>query len=400
MMGYQLLKKLYYKDKIDYEQEYQQRFTSASTIHVDFEIHNNSAFFQITPEISFKAMNILSEDKVIYKVCKKLPRAALDWYEKNCLIEEIMLTNKIEGVHSTRQEIGEVLENLEKEDRKNRFKGLVQKYSMLMSNQKNSVKTCQDIRKIYDDLALEEIAENNPNQKPDGVIFRRDPVSVYSDTDREIHRGVYPEKKIIEDMEKALSFLDRSDVHMLFKTSVFHYLFGYIHPFYDGNGRTSRFISSVLLSRCLEPIMGYRLSYTIKEKINSYYKAFEYCNDPKNKGDLTPFVDMFLDIIYESMKQLEKTLLKRATDLKELLEQFEVIFPESKDDTLNGVYFLMVQAALFSEDGITLDTMKSVSKLSYGTLRKRLNKIDECGCLKVKKCGKANHYMLDLDKLS
>ena len=31
--------------------------------------------------------------------------------------------------------------------------------------------------------------------------------------------------------------------------------------------------------------MGYRLSYTIKENINRYYKSFRIVNDKKNKGD-------------------------------------------------------------------------------------------------------------------
>lgn len=84
-------------------------------------------------------------------------------------------------------------------------------------------------------------------------------------------------------MNKALAILNDKSIECVFRISIFHYLFGYIHPFYDGNGRTSRFISSYLLSKEFESIIGYRMSYSIKENINDYYKAFKVCNDPKNK---------------------------------------------------------------------------------------------------------------------
>ena len=62
-----------------------------------------------------------------------------------------------------------------------------------------------------------------------------------------IHSGIYPEEKLNEAMTAALDFLNDDNIDILIRISAFHYLFGYIHPFYDGNGRTSRFISSHLL---------------------------------------------------------------------------------------------------------------------------------------------------------
>ena len=42
----------------------------------------------------------------------QLPDIAKEQYSRKCLIDEIVLTNKIEGVHSSRKEIGEVLDML------------------------------------------------------------------------------------------------------------------------------------------------------------------------------------------------------------------------------------------------------------------------------------------------
>ena len=74
------------------------------------------------------------------------------------------------------------------------------------------------------------------------------------------------EKTIKAAVDSALA-QTYENIEILIRISIFHYLIGYIHPFYNGNGRLSRFVSSYLLSRDLEPLLSYRLSYTIKENI-------------------------------------------------------------------------------------------------------------------------------------
>lgn len=173
----------------------------------------------------------------------------------------------------------------------------------MIENESISFERPEGIRKIYDDIFGNEI-----NDLPDGKIFRKESVSVHSSAGKEIHRGLYPESKIIEAMSSSLDFLNNNKTDILIRTAVFHYLFGYIHPFYDGSGRTSRFISSYLLSKELTGLIGYRISYTIKGHIKAYYDAFKECNHPDSRGDLTPFLEMFLTVIDISEKQLYEVL--------------------------------------------------------------------------------------------
>lgn len=93
-----------------------------------------------------------------------------------------------------------------------------------------------------------------------------------------------PEEKINLMMTQALNILNDRDIIPILRIAIFHYLFGYIHPFYDGNGRTSRFISSYLLSKELNTLTGFGLSYAIKENISQYYKGFKTVNEKKIKG--------------------------------------------------------------------------------------------------------------------
>ena len=47
-------------------------------------------------------LQIQKIDKQVQLLCKELPRAALRQFAQKCLVDEIVLTNDIEGVNSTR----------------------------------------------------------------------------------------------------------------------------------------------------------------------------------------------------------------------------------------------------------------------------------------------------------
>ena len=88
-----------------------------------------------------------------------------------------------------------------------------------------SIKDSRDVRALYDEMFLSEIIEENPKDAPDGEIFRKDHVDIVDPTQKVIHNGLYPERKIIESMNDAINILNDSDIDPLFRISIFHYLF-------------------------------------------------------------------------------------------------------------------------------------------------------------------------------
>ena len=395
-LEYKSLSKLFYSDKESYEKIYQSRFNNEQTVHLNFEVSGFPAFF--VPDSSFFQIftDIYKTDKSIKALREKLPEKAIDQFALRCLIDEIILTNDIEGVFSSRREINSVLSELKTKSRGKRYSGLVQKYLMLQKDESMSFRTCEDIRNLYNDLVYFEVAEDNPENLPDGKIFRKDSTSVVSATQKEIHRGIYPESNIIETMNKALDILNNDEIPFLFRVSVFHYRCGYIHPFYDGNGRTSRFISSYLLSKEFESIIAYRISFSIKENINEYYQAFKTCNDKHNKGDLTPFIFMFINIIRKSFHLLENALVKRYEQLKHYSDTIQHL-PNGLNEKYVDIYFLLIQASLFSENGISTQEIMEVSRLSRTTITNRLKTLSEDNLIIKKTFGNMRCYSLNLD---
>ena len=403
-MNYVPLNKVYYKSKNDtqkYFDEYESRFNSPDTVKINFHIGEHQAFFMRNYEVMDLAFKIARLDKKVGNLAQGLPGVARSQFSKKCMIDEIVVTNKIEGVHSSRKEISDVLETLEKQSgvkrAENRFKGLVNKYDKLMSRENIKLEKCEDIRNLYDELFLSEVTSDDPKNAPDGKIFRKGPESVYGPTGKELHRGIYPEEKIISCMQDAITFLNDDSVEELFRICVFHYLVEYIHPFYDGNGRMGRFIFSYCISKYLEPLLAYRISEVIKENIKLYYDAFELCNDFRSCGDVTPFLIMQLEMVYKSLIYLEDAL----STLTERLEKYQqIIFslPMAKENNMVNLYYLLVQAALFSERGITANELSNCMNVSVLTVRRMVGKIPEI-YLKKRKLGKAFYYELDLEQV-
>ena len=401
-MEYETLCKLYYKDTDIYKQTYEIRFNSPESFKLDFEIEGNQAFFIQNREMVELMFKILRLDKDIALLCSKLPRKALLQYSRKCLIDEIVLTNDIEGVHSSRKEIGEalfVLENRsEEKKRKTRFAGLVNKYFKLSSGEEVPLSTCEDIRSLYDEIVLKEVREEDPNNIPDGKLFRKDKTSVVSATGKEIHPGMTPESKIIEYMTKALNILNEDGIEKLYRISLFHYMIGYIHPFYDGNGRIARFIFSYCLSCSMEHIWAYRISEAIKENKKDYYKAFEICNDYRNKGDLTPFIIMMLNVVYNSGKELFDSLYKKSI-VWARYEKIAEDFKQAEDHTVRKLYSVLIQAALFSEEGISTIELLDFLNISRSGLKQKLDIVKEQGLLCQDKKGRENFYQKKKKKM-
>ena len=69
--------------------------------------------------------------------------------------------------------------------------------------------------------------------------------------------------------------------HPVQAAALAHYKFVYIHPFYDGNGRTARLLMNLLLMKA-----GYPPVIIRKQERLEYYEHLELAN----QGDIKPFI--------------------------------------------------------------------------------------------------------------
>lgn len=381
-MKYKWLYTIKYSDRNNYPDVYKNRYNSESTYRYDFCVNNSPAFVVLQPELVSLIMNIQTLDKRLYQLQNNLPDMAVSQFARKCLIDEVKQTNDLEGVVSTKREIKDILDN--NRNKNNRHAGIVLKYNLLMQSDSVSLKTCNDIRFLYNELVLDEILQSDAKDIPDGDIFRKDRVYVKDkNTGRIIHEGLYPETAIINTMSSLLTNLNNPDYNPFINIAVFHYMFGYIHPFYDGNGRTDRFISSYLMSKNLEFIVSFRLAYTIKKDINKYYKMFKLTNDPANKGDLTPFSIYFLELIEDSLKELVAYFTEQTEKLNYYFSSLGELDLEKE---YKDIISILIQNDMFGDDdGLSVEALAKALNISTPTIRKRLHYLDELNYLKVTK---------------
>ena len=130
-MDYHILKKYRYTNRNQFESIYSSRYKNELVLHYDFEIHGFPCFSLPTTEILNLTSRIYKLTQTLIYLKSKLPQIALEQYTQTCLVDEVKLTNEIEGVNSTRREIQDIL-NTQSITKKNmRLYGLVQKYNLL-----------------------------------------------------------------------------------------------------------------------------------------------------------------------------------------------------------------------------------------------------------------------------
>ena len=129
--------------------------------------------------------------------------------------------------------------------------------------------------------------------------FRSRPVGVADSEGNILHFGTLPQyvPKLVQEL---LEWTEKSEIHLLIKSCVFHYEFELIHPFADGNGRMGRLWHTLLLSKW-NPIFAWLpIEFIIHDNQSEYYNAINISN---NNGKSTVFIEFMLSVIKQALQE-------------------------------------------------------------------------------------------------
>ena len=363
--------KVFRQRRQDHKQTYRERLACSKVL--DFEIrefnHNEAyAAFYYYPEELVRLFERISEKNLaIQSLLRRVPPIMLRQFGLSCIVDEVQSTSAVEGIHSTQRELKETLESLPNSQH---FSSIIKKYNHLISQEDIPLTTCEDVRRLYEEFAHDEVIRDNPNDKLDGRLFRANTVDIVSSSGKTLHRGLSPEEKIIEAVQFALNFLYDETVPSLVRIAVFHYLFVYIHPFYNGNGRTARFISSYQLSKVYHYLPALRLSLNIKRRRTAYYRLIRDTDSEINCGDLTTFIYGFTKMILSAFEDVESVLERK---LKQL-ERFRAKIPAA-DSLTRLLYDVLLQGCMFFGQGVSMSDLIQLTGKSRNTIKSKLDSL-------------------------
>lgn len=383
-MEYRTLARLFHADRstdsyANHDRLVRQRLEADSTFTTGIGTPLGELFIATPRCVCMLTQKVLLAERRVSAMWRSIP-GVMRWnYIYHAISEELLATNEMEGVRSTRKETEAAVAaarqaRTEGDMEKARFGEFAKLYLNLTNRDVELPKTLEDIRDIYDKIALDEIDDKD---RPDGELFRKGDVEVQGPHGTVIHSGVSSEARISALLAQMMDLARSDTIPFLQRAIASHFLFEYIHPFYDGNGRTGRYLLALYLSHDLTLPTVLSLSRTIAENKNEYYKAFTEAEDKLNSGELTFFVYTILGLIERAQESLIEELgvkidqLDKATVLRDELRREHAL---STNATL--LLYAVMQEELFdTTKSMTLEDAGGDLMLTKQTIRKYVDEL-------------------------
>lgn len=388
-MAYQSLEKLFHMDASN--ERFGNNITLAasrreaeSTFKTNFDISGEELFLATPRELSLINETILGREREIAVALADLPAIARGALIRSLVIDEVVCSNELEGVYSTRRQINELLETMPIDSSRlshRRFRELARLYLELSDDAHVLPQTPEDIRRIYDRIMS---GEDLGEDAPDGTLFRKGEVSIIGDGGRVIHQGISPESRIISALSQMISLASSPDIPGTYRAAASHFIFEYTHPFYDGNGRTGRYLLALYLSQSLSTLTALSLSRVIAENRSPYYKAFREVEHPLNHGELTPFVIMLLQYVDVAQQRILSDLEVRGGQFQIVKSRLERLSKrESTPDKQRDLLFMLAQFDLFGAfPDVPIEAMEEYLGLRREMTRKHVKALEGRGLAK------------------
>jgi Fic family protein len=318
----------------------------------------------------------------------------IDEKEKNKLIangimEEAIASSQIEGANTTRVAARKFL----KEGRKPRDKS----EQMILNNYETIKAIEQDLnnRKLDLSLLFQTHAMLTKNTIDDDKIgrFRKteEQISVQDRITGMIYHVPPSVPFVKQEMERLINYFndeiqDNFFVHPLIKAIILHFWIGYLHPFYDGNGRMARAIFYwYLLKNGYWAFSYLPISKIIKKSPAQY--AMSYLYTEQDDFDLSYFVDYNFRKIKQARQEFEIYLKVEQQKEKEMDQLAKKYFDLNRRQNRLLLFFNK-----YPEEKITLKIHMNTNQISKQTAVSDLKDLEKKGYIKSRRFGRNVFY--------
>ena len=316
-------------------------------------------------------------------ILKRLLQSQSGYYGIKAAEDEIIATSAIESIDFSRDSVRNILKGMApKDEQENRILG-VKRGLDFIADTANKI-TEENLYKLYMMSAGDFVCEED--KLLSGNFYRHDTVFVVGEG--VAHSGV-DFHRVPELMKSLVDFINRDDgINDLIKATVIHFYIAYVHPYFDGNGRTARLVHLwFLIQKGYQSALFIPFSSRIEKSRKAYYDAFTAVEENKKLSgriDVTPFVLYFINNVYNKMTE--------GTANQDTLSVYNEAFREGKITEKETELWRFVLSFYGTEEFSTKQLEKDFGNAAYATIRGFVLKFEESGLLTSVKYGARVKY--------
>lgn len=314
---------------------------------------------------------------------KLLLKSESRFYGIKAAEEEIISTCAIENIDFSRDSVRNILKGYApKDEEENRILG-IKKGIEFISDTNNKI-TEENLHKLYMmSVGSFLTAEDRLN---DGSLYRHDGVFVVGSSVE--HTGA-DHKKVPEMMKALIEFINADDsINDLIKAAIIHFCFSFIHPYFDGNGRTARLVHLwFLIQKGYQYALFIPFSQLIEKSRKEYYDAFTLIEENKRLSgriDVTPFILYFIENIYNRIK----------TDTYDAITLYNNALTAGSFTSKEKALWQFVVSFYGTDEFSTKQLEKDYGNAAYATIRSFVIKFTELGIFTAVKYGTRTKYKI------
>ena len=314
-------------------------------------------------------------------------KAFIQSFLSDAEVEEAISSAIYEGANTTRAKAKQLIESGKRPASKDDWMLLnnVEALEWIKSHRRDAV-TSELILKIHQIVTKNTLSGVDANYCGK---FRDDTVVVNSALGKIVHEGI-DYKKIEETLNETIKNVTSHPryIHPLIRGILLHYFIAYVHPFFDGNGRTARTLFYFKsMKHDLKFVELLSISAHLKNSGNQYERAFEKVK--AHDWDLTYFIDYCLESLLAALKIVEAKV--------EYLLQINIL--KDTFDLNDNQIGLLQKLALNKYRVVTIETYAEEIGKSREVARQDLKALVKSELMSEEKIGKKFTYKVDALKL-
>lgn len=309
-------------------------------------------------------------------------------FGQKAMEDEIASSLTIEDIDFTRDSVRKIMTGYAPSDEsENRIYGM-KKGLEFISDPAHKI-TEENIHTLYQ-TAIGNYLPANDMLQP-GALYRHDSVYVVG---QEVEHTGLPWQKLPEYMGALVDFIaSESPMNDLLKAAVIHFYIGFLHPYFDGNGRLARLLHLwYLVQQGYSSALFIPLSEYIEKSRRSYYNAYTLTEQNAALSgtlDVTPFLVYFIENVYHKLSGVH--------DPRQPSADFQRVLAEGSVTEKERDLWYYVLSAYGTGEFSTKQLEKDYGHAAYATIRGFVLKFEKLGLLTVQKYGNRVKYRIRIN---